>query len=147
MERRRMLKYAHHVHYIVSDLEGMIAYMDETFGMKPDSVEEYDEYGGGIKEALYWVDKTLLDIIEPTNPDSNLGKFLRENGPGMLHVAWAIDDIEKAARDLAAKGTKFTGEAAITESVRGYREINIDRSVSHGIWFQLCEELEQAKRK
>ena len=135
-----MLKYAHHVHYIVHNLEEMIAYMDKNFGMTPDSVEEHKEYGGGLKEALFQVDKTLLDIIEPTNPDSSLGRFLRDNGPGMLHVAWAIDDIEKAAKDLAAKGNRFTGQEPITESVRGYREINIDRESSHGIWFQLCED-------
>src|SRR5688572_16100473 len=96
-----MLKYAHHVHYIVSNLEEMIAYMEKNFGMKPDSVDQHEDYGGGLKEALYWVDKTLLDIIEPTNPDSSLGKFLRENGPGMLHVAWAIDDIQ-LCEDLKA---------------------------------------------
>ncbi len=135
-----MLKYAHHVHYIVHNLDEMIAYMDKNFGMKPDSVDEHKEYGGGLKEALYRVDKTLIDIIEPTNPDSSLGQFLRENGPGMLHVAWAIDDIEQAAKDLAQKGNEFSSEQAITRSVRGYREINIDRESSHGIWFQLCED-------
>ena len=135
-----MLKYAHHVHYIVHNLEEMIAYMEKNFGMRPDSVEEHKEYGGGLKEALYQVDKTLLDIIEPANPDRSLGRFLRDNGPGMLHVAWAIDDIDRAALELAAKGNRFTGQEPITQSVRGYREINIDRDSSHGIWFQLCED-------
>ena len=135
-----MLKYAHHVHYVVNNLEEMITYMEKNFGMTPDSVEEHKEYGGGLKEALYQVDKTLLDIIEPTNRESSLGRFLQDNGPGMLHVAWAIDDIERAARELAAKGNLFTGQESITQRVRGYREINIDPESSHGIWFQLCED-------
>lgn len=129
-----MLKYAHHVHYVVRNLEDMIAYMEETFGMKPVSVDDYRERGRGVKKALYTVDKTMIDIIEPTDLDTYSGKMLRDNGPGILHVGWAVDDIDKAAKDLEAKGTKFS----VQVSVRGYTEVNIDRDSSHGIWFQLC---------
>ena len=134
-----MLKYAHHVHYVVSNLEEMIAYMEQTFGMKPDPVDEYMVRGAGLKKALYTIDRTQLDIMEPTNSKSNAAKFLKEKGPCVMHIGWGVDNIEQAADDLTAKGTKFSGQGAITQSVRGYQELNIDPESSHGIWFQLCE--------
>ena len=142
-----MLKYAHHVHYVVSNLEDFIAYMEKAFGMKPDSVDDYRERGRGLKKALYTVDKTMIDIIEPTDLNSHSGRMLRDSGPGILHVGWAVDDIEKAAIELAANGTKLSRDDAMRQSVRGYTEINIDRESSHGIWFQLCGYPEPGKNK
>ena len=134
-----MLKYAHHVHYYVYNLDDMIDYLEKNFGMKPDSVEEHHDALGAVKEAFYQVDKTLINVIEPLDPDSSRGRHLRENGPGITHVAWGVDDIEQAAKKLAENGNKFTGQQPVTQSTRGYKELNVDRESSFGLLFQLCE--------
>ena len=131
-----MLKYVHHVHYVVADLDKMIAYIDKNFGLKPLIVEDRHQQG---KDAIYHVGPTLIELTQPTDPNSAQTKFLKTSGPGVYHVAWGVDDVPQKARDLAAKGNKLRGQNGITQSPRGYKTINIDQQDSQGVWFQLAE--------
>lgn len=132
-----MFKGVHHVHYVVHNRDAMMDYMEKNFGLKPDTLVVYEDRG--MKDALYDVGETHIQITEPLNPDSDIAKHLAQHGPGVYHVAWAVDNIQQAARDLAAKGNTMRGEHGLTESPRGYLTSNIDPASSHGLWFQLAE--------
>ena len=132
-----MLQYVHHVHYVVHNRDAMVDYLEKTFGMKPDHLVVYEDRG--MKDALYDVGKTHIQITEPLDPTSTIGQHLATHGPGVYHVAWGVDNIQKVAQDLAAKGNKLRGKDGITESPRGYLTANIDPASSHGLWFQLAE--------
>lgn len=138
-----MFKFVHHVHYIVENRAAMMEYLEKNFGMKPSHVEEKI---GKAKDAIYDIGETHIQITEPVDPKSSSAKFLAKNGPGVYHVAWAVDNIAKAAKDLAAKGNKIRGdEQGLTASPRGYQTCNIDKSSSHGVWIQLAEGSHQVK--
>ena len=133
-----MFKYVHHVHYVVKDRDAMVQYLEKNFGMKPTHL--VDTENGKQKDVLYEIGQTHIQMTEPIDPNCNAGKFLAKHGPGVLHVAWAVDDIGKIAKELAAKGNKIKGNKdGLTDSPRGYHTINIDQSSSHGLWFQLAE--------
>ena len=68
-----------------------------------------------------------------------MGRFLEEQGPGVYHLAWGVDDIRQAAQDLAARGNQMRGEGGITQSADGYLTANIDPASSLGLPFQLAE--------
>src|SRR6266568_2696504 len=93
----------------------------------------------GMKDALYDVGQTHIQITEPLHPHSDIAQHLATHGPGVYHVAWGVDNLPQVARDLAAKGTKLRGKDGMTESPRGYRTSNLDPASSHGVWFQLAE--------
>ena len=131
-----MLQFVHHVHYVVKDRDEMIAYLEKNFGMKPNEVLHHKERQ--IKEALYKVGPTIIQISQPLDPNSGQGKFLAEKGPGVLHVAWGVNDIDKVGKDLADKGNRLRNDS-ITNSPLGYKAINIDRDQTCGIWLQLAE--------
>lgn len=131
-----MLKYVHHVHYLVHNRDAMVEYLEKTFGMKPGRLE-INPAGHG-KEALYDIGETQIQITEPLDPTSPAGKHLATHGPGVYHVAWGIDNLRKAAQEFNAKGNKLSGEEGITKTSGGYLTYNIDRASSHGIWFQLA---------
>ena len=133
-----MLKHVHHVHYIVKNRDEMIEYLERNFGMKPSHV--VDLKGGKQKDAVYAVGQTRIQITEPHDPTSRPGKFLAEHGPGLLHVAWAVDDMDKLVQHLIANGNKVNGSGTKQGlSPRGYKVVNIDESSAHGLWFQLAE--------
>jgi methylmalonyl-CoA/ethylmalonyl-CoA epimerase len=132
-----MLQYVHHVHYVVQNRDAMVDYLEKNFGMKPDHLVVYEDRG--MKDALYDIGKTHIQITEPLDPTSAIGQHLATHGPGVYHVAWGVDNIQKAAQELAAKGNKMRGKDGITESPRGYLTANIDPASSHGLWFQLAE--------
>ena len=131
-----MFQYVHHVHYVVHDRDAMVMYLEKNFGMKPDHLSE-----GGLheKEALYDLGETTIQISEPLDSTSITGKYLAAHGPGVLHVAWAVDNIRKVAKQLAANGNKMLDKDGIKQSPLGYLTSNIDPASSHGLWFQLAE--------
>ena len=135
-----MFKHVDHVHYVVRDCDAVVDYIEKNFGMKPNSVE-INKGNNPAKEALYSVGKTQIQITEPLKADSALAKHLAAHGPGVFHVAWAIDNILGVADGLLANGNKMRGQQknGISTSPRGGRTINIDPSSSHGLWFQLAE--------
>ena len=131
-----MFKNVHHVHYAVHNRDDMVAYIEENFGLKPERLEDHGDMG---KDALYKVGPTLIEITEPGDPNSGLAQFLQQNGPGVYHVSWAVDNIREVAAGLAAKGNKMRGEGGITNSPRGYLAANIEPESSLGLWFQMSE--------
>jgi 4-hydroxyphenylpyruvate dioxygenase-like putative hemolysin len=132
-----MLQYVHHVHYVVHNRDAMVEYLEQTFGMQPNKLVVYEDRG--MKDALYDVGQSHIQITEPLDPNSDIAKHLTTHGPGVYHVAWGVDNLRQVAQDLAAKGNKMRGTDGITTSPRGYLTANIDPSSSHGLWFQLAE--------
>ena len=131
-----MFKHVHHVAYAVHNRDAMVDYLEKTFGMKPDYISDDQVYA---KEAYYDIGETTIQITEPLDPKSEIGKYLAREGPGVFHVAWAVDDLKHLAQELAAKGVKTREKHGFQESPRGYITCNIDRTNSLGVWFQLAQ--------
>ncbi len=131
-----MFKFVHHIQYVVESRDEFVAYMDKSFGLKPDEVEDRE---AGSKHALFKVGQTEIQVSEPA-PGSGQAEYLAQHGPGVAHVAWAIDNATQVARQLKAKGNTLRGERGFTQSPHGYSAINIDPKDSMGIHFQLIED-------
>ena len=132
-----MFNFVHHVRFLVHDRDAMVEYIQHTFGMIPDRLQVYEQRG--MKNAIYKVGPTSFEITEPLDPSSAMGRSLDQQGPGVYHLAWGIDDLQQVAQDLAAKGANLRGEGGITQSADGYSTINIDQESSLGLAFQLAE--------
>ena len=137
-----MLLYVHHVHYVVKNHAEMMQYLEKNFGLKPTDVIEHRN----IKEALYDIDKTQIQLTEPLDPESKMAKQIAKDGPGVWHVAWGVKDIRNVAKDLMKKGNKLRNDDGITNSPLGYLTINIDKASSHGMFLQLAEGKRNLKR-
>ena len=132
-----MFKFVHHVRFLVHDRDAMVEYIESNFGMKPDRLQVHENRG--MKNAIYKVGPTNFEITEPLDPNSAMGRFLDEQGPGVYHLAWGVDDIRQVAQELAAKGNQMRGDGGITQSADGYLTANIDPASSLGLPFQLAE--------
>ncbi len=110
--------------------------MESNFGLKPERTDEIADRG--YKSILYRVGPTLVDFFEPTRDDTAMARQLKEQGPGVAHVAWGIEGIDQAFLDLKSKGNELRGDAP-SVSPFGYKTITIEPSSSHGIYFQLAE--------
>lgn len=137
-----MFKGVHHVTYVARDVAEVEEFMERVFGMKavrykeqPDVEEEL-----GFKIAFYEVGPIIVDFFEPVREDTDVAKFLREKGPGVFHVGWEVEGINKVAEDLDAKGAKPGLGNRPRNSAHGYKTVSIyptDNPI--GIWFHLAE--------
>ena len=131
-----MLKFVHHIQYVVNSRDEFVTYMEKNFGLKPDEMEDRED---GSKHTLYKVDQAEIQVSEPA-PGSGQAQYLAQHGPGVHHVAWAIDNAAQLAGQLKANGNTLRGEQGFTQSAHGYSAINIDPKDSMGIHFQLIED-------
>lgn len=129
-----MFTKVHHVTYVVESVQQMADYLESNFGLKPDNSGENPDR----KFILYHIGPTIMDFFEPTTEDSGIARQLKEQGPGVAHVAWGVDGIDDVFQSLRNNGNDLRGDGP-SNSPFGYKTLNIDPGSSHGIMFQLAE--------
>lgn len=136
-----MLKYLHHVNYVVENLDAAIEYFEKNFAMKPARVE-ISKGNHPAKEAVFFAGMTEIQVVEPLDTTSAAAKHLAQHGPGVTHVAWGIKQSEQLFEHLMEQGN-VSRRPKVSVAPRGYKTINIEPSaVSHGLAFQLIEDPE-----
>jgi methylmalonyl-CoA/ethylmalonyl-CoA epimerase len=66
----------------------------------------------GVMTAFFQVGASKIELLEATNEDSPIAKFLAKNGPGFHHVAFEVEDIEIEIKRLQTAGFQLIHEAA-----------------------------------
>ena len=131
-----MLNKVHHVTYVVENIAEMSNYLEKSFGIKPISTDEFPDQG--FKSILFRIGETLVDFFEPLSEETTMARQLKATGPGVMHVAWGVDDIDQVFKSLQNSGNTMRGDAPAI-SPFGYKTANIETESSLGIHFQLAE--------
>jgi methylmalonyl-CoA/ethylmalonyl-CoA epimerase len=97
-----------HVGIAVEDLDGAIALYEADFEMELVHRETVTEQG--VEAVLLDVGDGHIELLRPLDPETPVGKFIAKNGPGMHHVAYAVDDIDAALKSLTATGIRMIDE-------------------------------------
>src|ERR671911_2535784 len=95
---RRMLNRIYHLGYAVEDIEAAARFYEENFGAVPGEPEVVEEQG--IVATMFRVGESKIELVQPTRPDSPVGRFLAKRGEGFHHVAYQVDDLEAVLREL-----------------------------------------------
>ena len=97
-----------HIGITTKRLEDGLAVWRDALGLQLDGTEEVAEQG--VRIAMLQVGDTHIELLEPLNPDSPVGKFLAKRGPGIHHIAVEVPDIEAALAELKNKGARLIDE-------------------------------------
>jgi methylmalonyl-CoA/ethylmalonyl-CoA epimerase len=103
-----MLDKIHHLGYAVESVEAASRFYRESFGAEPTEPETVEEQG--IIAAMFGVGDSMVELMEPTHPDSPVGKFLARRGEGFHHVAFQVEDLEAALARLKETGAELVDE-------------------------------------
>ncbi len=103
-----MLNRIHHLGYAVEDLEAASLFYKENFGALPGEPEAVEEQG--IVVTMFRVGESRIELVQPTRPDSPVGKFLARRGEGFHHVAYQVDDLEAVLTHLRSNGVELVDE-------------------------------------
>ena len=97
-----MLGRIDHIGVATDDLEGAIALYEGTMGMPVTHRETVESQG--VEAVLLDVGEGHVELLRPLGPDTPIGKYLERRGPGLHHVAYAVDDIEGVLDKLKEAG-------------------------------------------
>lgn len=86
----------------VEDLDASIDLYEEKFELPLVHRETVAAFG--VEAVLFDVGESHVELIAPLDSESGVAKFLAANGPGLHHVAYAVDDIDTALEKIAAAG-------------------------------------------
>ena len=100
-----MLGRIDHIGVATDDLDGAIALYEGTMGMPVSHRETVESQG--VEAVLLDVGEGHVELLAPLGPDTPVGKYLAKNGPGLHHVAYAVDDIDAALKGIAAAGIQL----------------------------------------
>ena len=127
-----------HVGHIVRDINKGIDLYTRVFGLKPRSSDVMQIPGG--KAIMISVGNNGIELIEPTDSEHRVGKFLEEKGEGLFHLSCRVADIEAAVKSLREKGISVEEPRYILPSrPTGPRIAFIDPKSVYGAFIELAE--------
>lgn len=100
-----MLGRIDHIGVATDDLDGAIALYEDTLGMPIAHRETVESQG--VEAVLLDVGDGHVELLRPLGPDTAVGKYLERRGPGLHHVAYAVDDIEATLGTLKQAGIEL----------------------------------------
>jgi len=94
-----------HIGVAVEEIDGALALYGESFEMELAHRETVESQG--VEAVLLDVGEGHVELLAPLGPETPVGKYLAKNGPGLHHVAYAVDDIDAALERVAAAGIQL----------------------------------------
>jgi methylmalonyl-CoA/ethylmalonyl-CoA epimerase len=92
-----------------------------------------------VKVAMIPVGESRIELLEPTDPDSVIAKYLAKRGEGLHHVAIHVPDLAHAVETLKAAGTRFISED-IKIGAGGHLYVFVHPSSAGGVLLELCQD-------
>lgn len=125
-----------HIGLATQQLEDGLAIWRDALGLQVDATEEITEQG--VRVAMLAIGDTHVELLEPLSRDSPVGKFLSKRGPGIHHVAVAVEDIHASLAELKSRGARLIDETPRV-GARGCLVAFIHPSATNGVLLELVQ--------
>jgi len=113
------ISHIEHIGIAVSNLEEAISYYTNVLGLECYALEEVTDQK--VKTAFFMVGETKIELLESTDPEGPIGKFIEKKGQGVHHIAFAVDGVTEALKDVEEKGVQLIDKV----SRKGAEGLNI----------------------
>jgi len=106
----QILSHIDHIAIVVSSISQVRAFYEDALGLK---IARYETISNrGIRTAFIPIGPTMIELIEPLGPTSEVSKFLEKKGPGLHHIAFKVQDIKEVQTHLKKCCVELTYENA-----------------------------------
>ncbi len=130
------LSHIEHIGIAVKDLESSIKFYEDVLGLECYAIEEVKDQK--VKTAFFMLGGTKIELLESTDPEGPIGKFIDKKGEGVHHLAFAVEGIENALAVLKDKGVQLVDQ----QPRRGAEGLDIaflHPKSTGGVLTELCE--------
>jgi methylmalonyl-CoA/ethylmalonyl-CoA epimerase len=125
-----------HIGVAVEDIDAALALYEQSFEMELAHRETVESQG--VEAVLLDVGDGHVELLAPLGPETAVGKFLAKKGPGLHHVAYAVDDIDATLEQLAAAGLELIDKQARV-GIRDSRVAFLHPRSSGGVLTEIVE--------
>ena len=125
-----------HIGIAVKNLNESIPFYESLLGIKCYKIEEVIDQK--VKTAFFKVGETKIELLESTDENGPIHKFIEKKGEGVHHIAFAVDNIKEKLKIIEEKGIQLIDQ----QPRKGAEDLNIaflHPKSTHGILIELCE--------
>jgi methylmalonyl-CoA/ethylmalonyl-CoA epimerase len=94
-----------HIGIAVSNLDESIAYYEKVLGLECYAIEEVADQK--VRTAFFKVGDTKIELLESTDPEGPIGKYIEKKGPGIHHLAFAVKNVEESLKHAEKEGVRL----------------------------------------
>ncbi|HPR31270.1 MAG TPA: methylmalonyl-CoA epimerase [Prolixibacteraceae bacterium] len=99
------ISHIEHIGIAVASLDEAIPYYRDVLGLECYAIEEVPDQK--VKTAFFRVGDTKIELLESTDPEGPIGKFIESRGQGIHHLAFAVDQVDAALSEVGSKGVRL----------------------------------------
>jgi len=123
-----------HVGIAVKNLDDALAFYRDALGLHVDVPEEVASQR--VRAHFIPTGQSALELLEPTDADSVIARYVEKRGPGLHHITLRVDDIGAALEQLKARGVRLVDEQP-RPGAEGALVAFIHPSAAHGVLVEL----------
>lgn len=94
-----------HIGIAVKNLDEAISFYEKVLGLECYAIEEVKDQK--VKTAFFMVGQTKIELLESTDPEGPIGKFLEKKGEGIHHIAFAQPNVTTALKEAEENGVRL----------------------------------------
>jgi methylmalonyl-CoA/ethylmalonyl-CoA epimerase len=126
-----------HIGIAVKSIEESIAFYENVLGLSCYAVEEVVDQK--VKTAFFKVGDAKIELLESTDPEGPIGKFIEKKGEGIHHIAFAVDNLAGSLVELEQKGVKLI-DATPRKGAEGLNIGFLHPKSTFSVLTELCED-------
>jgi len=125
-----------HIGIAVKILDEAIPLYEKLLGVKCYRIEEVTDQK--VRTAFFRVGQTKIELLESTDPDGPIGKFIEKKGEGIHHIALAVSELDKKLGELNEMGIQLIDQTS-RKGAEGLNIAFLHPKSTHGVLIELCE--------
>lgn len=129
-------KAVNHIGIAVPSIEEQRAFYEDQLGAVFEGTETVADQK--VKVGFFRVGDVRLELLEPTDEESPVAKFLEKRGPGLHHVAYTVENLEERISELKNDGIRMIDETP-RNGAHHTRIAFLHPKSTHGVLTELCE--------
>lgn len=132
-----MLNKIEHLGIAIKNMETSDHLFAKLLGTEPYKQESVEREG--VKTSFFMVGDSKIELLEATNAESPIAKFIEKKGEGIHHIAFAVDDIFAEITRLKSEGFIFISEEP-KDGADNKLVVFLHPKSTNGVLVELCQE-------
>ena len=136
-----MYKRLTHIGIAVKNLDNSSRVFSKLFGMNQSHTEEVAEQR--VKAMFFKIGEGGVELLEPTNPDSTIAKYIEKRGEGVHHLSFEVDDIDAEIVRLKKEGFQMIDEKPRV-GADGFKIAFLHPKSTNGVLVEIGQKIEKS---
>jgi methylmalonyl-CoA/ethylmalonyl-CoA epimerase len=130
------IKHIDHIGIAVKNIEQAGTFYRDILGLEIEGIENVEDQK--VNVAFLPITDSELELLESTDPSGPVAKYIGAKGEGIQHIAFRVENIDEALKELKSKGIRLIDEEP-RQGAGGARIAFIHPKESNGVLIELCQ--------